>query len=236
VVRFRAIHPDFNKLARSHGWAHGTGDAETFNQSGYFCPVCGATDRERFYALFLEKKLRENRNASVRLLEIAPTDAMGGFFLRHPEVKRRTCDLFMKEVDDCVDITDMHGYADGAFDAFLCSHVLEHVPDDHKAMSELLRVLVPGGWGIVMVPICTKDEAFDEAPDLEDVAERCRRFGQPDHIRLYTRRVFRERLDAAGFSIHEYRPQDFGADTAQRCGITERSILYVVEKTGEKTL
>lgn len=42
---------------------------------------------------------------------------------------------------------------DDLFDVILCYHVLEHVADDRRAMGELLRVLKPGGWAILQVPI-----------------------------------------------------------------------------------
>jgi len=38
------------------------------------------------------------------------------------------------------------------FDAIICNHVLEHIEDDRKAMSELYRVLKPNGWAILQVP------------------------------------------------------------------------------------
>ncbi len=46
----------------------------------------------------------------------------------------------MKEID----VTRIT-YDSNTFDVILCSHVLEHVPDDDKAMRELYRVLKPNG-------------------------------------------------------------------------------------------
>lgn len=96
-----------------------------------------------------------------------------------------------------MDITDIH-YPDNSFDVILCSHVLEHVPEDRKAMAELFRVLTPGGWAILQVPI-TAEQTFEDASVI-DPLERDRLFGQFDHVRRYGR-DFRDRLESAGFIV-----------------------------------
>lgn len=70
------------------------------------------------------------------------------------------------------------------FDAVVANHVLEHIPEDRKAMSEILRVLKPGGWAILQVSI-EGEETF-EAPTITDPAVRERLFGQHDHVRKNT--------------------------------------------------
>jgi SAM-dependent methyltransferase len=92
-----------------------------------------------------------------------------------------------------------------SFDVVLCVHVLEHVPDDAAALRELHRILKPGGWGVIQVPILR--ETTDEDPSLTDPAERLRRFGQEDHVRIYGR-DFAGRLEAAGFEldVQHFRP------------------------------
>ena len=96
-----------------------------------------------------------------------------------------------------MDITDIQ-YPDDSFDAIYCSHVLEHVPDDAKAMSELYRVLKPGGWAILAVPI-RGDTTFED-PTTTEPEERERLFGQSDHVRYYGK-DFKDRLEAAGFEV-----------------------------------
>jgi ubiquinone/menaquinone biosynthesis C-methylase UbiE len=88
---------------------------------------------------------------------------------------------------------------DRSFDAVLCNHVLEHVPDDRKALGEIFRVLKPGGWAILMVPLSSRAET-DEDPTVVDPKERERRFGQDDHVRLYGQ-DYQARLEAAGFHV-----------------------------------
>jgi ubiquinone/menaquinone biosynthesis C-methylase UbiE len=136
----------------------------------------------------------------------------------------------MDGIDDRVDVTDMCTYADNQFDFFICSHVLEHVMDDRKALGELYRVLKPMGQGILMVPIVLGIEEIDEDPSITDDAERWRRFGQHDHVRLYSKHGFIDRVSEAGFRIHQHGWEYFGKEVFTRNGVASQSILYVVEK------
>jgi ubiquinone/menaquinone biosynthesis C-methylase UbiE len=145
-------------------------------------------------------------------------------------VTYRTADLYADGVDDRLDITDMKIYADGSLDFFICSHVLEHVRDDRKALRELYRVLRPGGSGILLVPIVMCVEEIDEDPAVTAPKERWRRFGQDDHVRLYSKLGFLERVRQAGFVVREVKADDFGPKYFERHGITPQSVLYVVKR------
>lgn len=138
----------------------------------------------------------------------------------------------MEGVDDRgVDITRMDLYPEGRFDAFICSHVLEHVPDDRKAMAELFRVLKPGGWGITMVPIEIGRPDVDEECGPLPESERWRRFGQDDHVRMYSQEGFLSRLRGAGFAMELLRAADLGgARLFARCGLAPESVLYLAHK------
>jgi len=127
------------------------------------------------------------------------------------------------DADVCGDVQRLP-YEDGLFDAFVCSHVLEHVPDDRLALRELRRVLRPGGWGIVMVPVCLAAPDVDE-DGVVDEGTAWRRFGQGDHVRLYNRTGFLERVADAGFRVHEWRPRVLDR---LRYGLGRGSALYVV--------
>jgi ubiquinone/menaquinone biosynthesis C-methylase UbiE len=117
-----------------------------------------------------------------------------------------------------VDITAIQ-MADHTFDAIYCSHVLEHVPDDRRAMREFCRVLKPGGWAILLVPI-TAQKTFED-PTVVDPAERLRLFGQEDHVRRYGPDYI-DRLTAAGFEALEINVSDlFSNEEARRMGIAQ---------------
>lgn len=236
VARFDRLPPD----AIAYGFKYSPDEAETCNAANYSCPNCGAADRERLYALYLRDYLRtiapsDRASDPIRVIDFAPTPTLSSFIKKLIAESPlrfcyRTADLFMEGVDDRVDIMEMPIYHDDSVDFFVCSHVLEHVTDDKKAMRELYRILKPGGRGILVVPIVLTVKEIDEDPSVPDAAERWRRFGQDDHVRLYSKDGFLQRVWQAGFSINELGQEYFGADTFRRYGIGERSILYIAKK------
>lgn len=154
--------------------------------------------------LFLKE--RKVLRAGLRVLHVAPERCLREKLTVLPGVKYTAGDKFTPGYDYPsgtidLDITAMP-FADGSFDLILCSHVLEHVPDDHTAMKELHRVLAPGGMAILMVPIAMDRAVTDEDPTVVDPQERIRRFGQFDHVRQYGR-DYNDRLRAAGFTVVE---------------------------------
>lgn len=203
---------------------------ETLNVAAYSCPCCGTADRNRLSALGLKKKLPRRPRVPFRLLDIAPSKALARFIQDNFQVQYRSADLSMAGVDDCVDISDMRGYADSAFDAVLCSHVLEHVADDRRALQEIRRILKPGAWGLLSVPIYLPLQTVAEEPAPLSGPERSRRFGQSDHVRLYGREGFASRLREAGFEVARLDVAYFGARAFWSCGITPTSAIYFATK------
>ena len=170
------------------------------------CYVCGSTDRERLVYLFLKDHLNIFTDSSKSILHIAPEDRLSAR-LRRSGFTRYICgDLFTAgySYPDYVcniDVVDIP-YPDKTFDLVICNHVLEHIPADFKAMSEIHRVLKPGGKAVLQVPLSTNSEITDEDVSVTDPAERERRFGQHDHVRLYGRDYFK-RLEMNGFTVEE---------------------------------
>ena len=107
-------------------------------------------------------------------------------------------------VDRQIDVTSIP-FDDNSFDAVYCSHVLEHVPDDAKALKEFHRILKPSGWALPVVPITAARTIED--PSVTEPAERLRLFGQDDHVRRYGP-DYADRLQSAGFSVKVFNPQD----------------------------
>ncbi len=81
-----------------------------------------------------------------------------------------------------------------------------------------------------MVPIVLSLDEIDEDPSVTDVGERWRRFGQDDHVRMYSKKGFLSRMRQAGFNVHQLGREHFGRDTFETYGITDQSVLYIVEK------
>jgi len=136
----------------------------------------------------------------------------------------------MEEADDHCNITDLNIYEDNKFDIILCSHVLEHIVDDRKAISELFRVLKRGGCAIVMVPILLSLQEDLENPKWETEAERWKYYGQYDHVRMYSKNGFVKKLQEPGFIVNQLGEEFFGVKIYEKYGINPHSILYVVEK------
>lgn len=197
----------------------------------YSCPNCGVANRNRLYAIYLNEKFKTfDKTKKYKFLDITPNIELSNWIKKYNFLEYRSCDLFTDFADDKVDIQDMKIYKDNSFDFLLCSHVLEHVDDDKKSMRELYRIIKPRGWGIVMVPILLTIDNIYENPQITEENERWKHFGQGDHVRLYSKNGFIERLSNVGFKVIQFDVNYFGQDTFEKSGIPQRSVLYVVEK------
>lgn len=141
----------------------------------------------------------------------------------------------MKEVDYKVDIQNMPGIEDEKYDLFICSHVLEHVEDDKKALNELYRILKKDGVGIILVPIDLEQDTIDEEWGLPE-EENWRRFGQGDHVRKYSKKGFVERLEEAGFHVSQLGQKYFGKKAFKENALNKEAVLYLLDKrvSGDK--
>lgn len=162
------------------------------------CPRCGALERHRLLWLFLEREtdLFERPGA---LLHIAPEYAFLNRFSGTDGLRYVTGDFDSALADHQLDVMDLPFESEG-FDFLMCNHVLEHVEDDRLALAEINRVLVPGGWAILMCPVDYRRATTLEDPAVVTPEDRHRVFGQADHARLYGR-DYPDRLAEAGFSV-----------------------------------
>lgn len=232
VASFLPLPDFYREKLREHGCTYSLDDAETLNIRQYSCPYCNSSDRERLYALYIRERVASCHDKRLLdMVEFAPVPALGNMIRNTGTFRLRTADLFMDNVDDKVDLGNMSMYPDASFDCFICSHVLEHVADDRKALRELQRILKPSGWGILMVPVMLHLNDIEEDPLVADAGERWRRFGQHDHLRMYSKKGFIHRAEEAGFSVDQYGWQHFGMCLFAKAGISEKSILYVVHKS-----
>ena len=194
------------------------------------CPWCGAFERHRALCLYLRE--RTDLFSSARsVLHFAPEWSVERTLRALPHVEYLSADLESPTAMEHVDITALP-YADGSFDSILCSHVLEHVPDDLAAMRELRRVLRPGGSAIVLVPLDQRLQHTLEDPGIDDPAERERVFWDPHHVRLYGR-DFVARLERAGFEVTVdpwVRSLDPGL--IERYGLLPEDDIYVCTRPG----
>jgi len=161
------------------------------------CMLCGALERHRFAWLYFSRMTNLFDDTPKRMLHVAPERCFEPR-LRHRLGKNYiTADLLNPRAMVKMDVTDIQ-YPDGYFDVIYCSHVLEHVPDDRKAMREFLRVLKPDGWAVLIVP--TGPGRTFEDPSITDPSERLKAFGQEDHVRKYGT-DYVDRLRESGFKV-----------------------------------
>lgn len=165
------------------------------------CPGCGSLERHRLHWLFL--KTRTNLYSEpLKVLHFAPEPGLQRLLQSRRNLTYHSADLGSRRAAEHFDICAIPYPAD-TFDVVLCSHVLEHVPDDRKAMSELFRVMKPGAWGLIEAPIQHTRTATFEDWSVTSETDRVRVFGQRDHVRIYGRDYY-DRLRSAGFSVEEH--------------------------------
>lgn len=231
VRRFLPVPTWYLRKLDQHGFIHSIFALETLNVFSCTCPSCEASDRDRLIMLYLRMRLSVGGTSDpLSLVEFGPSPVLERTLRSMDGVDYRSADFDPGRASECADIQDMVQYSDASVDAFICSHVLEHVQDDRKAMAELHRILRPGGWGIVLVPVELTLEEVYEDPGITGEAERWRHFGQGDHLRLYSKDGLVARLTDAGFVVHQLGAEYFGGERFERSGIHQRSVLYVVER------
>jgi SAM-dependent methyltransferase len=194
------------------------------------CPTCGALERHRFVWTFLQRRTDLFDGRPKRMLHIAPEKSLSKRFAQINALDYVTADLYNPAASLRLDITDMPGVPDKSVDVVYCSHVLEHVSDDRRAMREFARILRPGGWAVLLVPITVPETIED--PSITDPKERERLFGQHDHVRRYGP-DFARRLEEAGFHVRAYDSTEVLGQQRERFAVTpeEWPIYYCALRT-----
>ena len=181
------------------------------------CVHCGSLERHRLLWFFVTKKTDLFNGCRKRVLHVAPEACLESRFKDRLGQDYLTADLFDPKAMVKMDISAID-YPDETFDVIYCSHVLEHVPDDRKAMREFCRTLKRSGWSILLVPI-TSEKTYED-PSITSPEERLRIFGQEDHVRNYGP-DYVDRLREAGFEVEVIRVSDLvGQDEAIHMGLT----------------
>ena len=140
-------------------------------------------------------------NSALKVLHFAPEQAFYKLFRNQKNLDYTTTDLFSPLADVKADICNLP-FEDNQYDVILCNHVLEHIPDDTKAMQELYRVLKPGGMAILQIPQDLSRVTTFADDTIKDQKERAKIFGQYDHVRIYGRDYF-DKLRSIGFKVIE---------------------------------
>lgn len=163
-------------------------------------PSTLSLERHRLLWLYLKNETHFFRD-HLKVLHFAPEQAFYKKFKNQKNLDYTTTDLNSPLADVKADICNLP-FAENSFDVILCNHVLEHIPDDTRAMQELYRVLRPGGWGIFQIPQDLNRADTYEDNSITDKKERAKIFGQYDHVRIYGRDYF-TKLRTIGFKVEE---------------------------------
>lgn len=163
-------------------------------------PSTLSLERHRLLWLYLKNET-DFFSSEKKILHFAPEQAFYKRFRKMKHLDYTTTDLESPLADVKADICKLP-FKDNSYDIILCNHVLEHIPDDTKAMQELYRILKPGGMGVFQIPQdLTRANTFEDN-SITDRKERARIFGQYDHVRVYGRDYF-NKLRSIGFKVEE---------------------------------
>jgi SAM-dependent methyltransferase len=208
---------------------------KTFLSYGYgqqrpnvLSPSTLSLERHRLLWLYL-KEDTTFFTEQLNVLHFAPEQCFLDRFKKLKNIDYTTTDLNSPIADVKANICNLP-FPDNSYDVILCNHVLEHIPDDTKAMQELFRVMKPGGWGIFQIPQDLNRATTFEDNTITDKAERTKIFGQYDHVRVYGLDYF-SKLRNIGFKVEEV---DFTAnlseETIDQYRLAKGEIIPVVRK------
>ena len=169
-------------------------------RSNALSPSTLSLERHRLLWLYLKNET-DFFETPKKVLHIAPEQCFLKLFRKQENLDYTTADLYSPIADVKADICNLP-FQNNTYDIIFCNHVLEHIEDDKKAMSELYRVLKPGGMGIFQIPQELDREKTYEDFTITSPKERAEHFGQYDHVRIYGRDYF-NRLRNVGFTVNE---------------------------------
>jgi SAM-dependent methyltransferase len=192
------------------------------------CPSSLSLERHRLMWLFLKNKTNFFTD-NIKLLHIAPELCFMKIFEGMKNVEYITGDIESPLAKVKMDVHQIP-FDDNTLDVVFCNHVMEHVDDDIKAMSEINRVLKPGGWAIIQSPVYMYLEKTLEDPSVTDPLEKERLFGQNDHMRKYGQ-DYGGRLRKGGFKVTEDNYLDeLSEEVRTRYALPDEEIIYFCEK------
>ena len=199
------------------------------NRNNRLCPNCLSLERHRLLWMYLKNKTDFFKD-KISVLHIAPEQSFLKRFKKLENINYTTADLVSPIADVKTDIRDMYVFEDNKFDVIICNHVLEHIDEEQKALSELYRIMKPGAWAILQVPIDYSLETTFEDDTITNKKEREKIFGQYDHVRQYGT-DYPERLKKAGFKVTEDDfVSTFSDAEINKYRFDENEIIYLCEK------
>jgi len=189
-------------------------------------------ERHRLMWLYLMNKTNYF-SAPHKVLHVAPEICFVHRFEKLQNLDYVTADLESPWAEVKMDLHQIP-FEDNCFDVIFCNHVMEHVQDDLRCMSELHRVLRPGGWAIIQSPVYNFPHTRED-PTITDPALREKEFGQRDHLRMYGQ-DYPARLRSAGFKVKEDNyVQTLSEEQIKWYALMKDEVIYFCEKQSEVT-
>lgn len=196
------------------------------------CFRCGAADKEKLLWLYLKQEYDVLHRKHLKILHLAPeletakrlkrlfgrTYIAGDFFT---EQYMRNYPHWVRRMN----VMDLPFEKD-SFDLIICNHVMEHISDDRLGMTELYRVLKPGGTAVIQAPLSLQLEKTIENPEYNTDELRYREYGQFNHLRLYGR-DYKTRLEESGFDVECF---DFSQETKRLYGLADNEYIHLCRK------
>ena len=191
---------------------------------GAKCPECGSLERHRVAWVYLQEQAEwlTNTQQTIRLLHVAPEPPMEKQLRKLQHIDYLSADIEPGRAMVTMDLTQID-MPDEQFDVIFCSHVLEHIPEDHKAMAEMQRVLKTGGIAYIQIPMRGKETYEDFS--ITSPEGRREAFGQEDHVRMYGTDII-ERLQRAGFDAKLLYPaKSMSGEQRERMNTGNRPLI-----------
>lgn len=175
---------------------------------------------------YLDECIATSAATPVRMLHVAPEPGLSARLRQDPGVRYLSGDLHLSDVDVKFSLTALP-FPDASFDLFFCSHVLEHIPEDREAIAELVRVLAPGGEGVVQVPVEAETTLEDVGADTPE--KRIALYGQDDHFRR-PGKDYGKRFCEYGCTAEYHEAREL--DEAERCrlGVPLHESVFLIHK------
>ncbi|MDC0272524.1 methyltransferase domain-containing protein [Crocinitomicaceae bacterium] len=199
------------------------------HRENVLCPYDLTLERHRLMWLYLTRKTDFFSAESLKVLHIAPEQCFLTLFKKQKNLDYTTADLVSPIADIHFDLHDIP-LEDNQYDVVFCNHVMEHVDDPIRCMSELNRVMKSGGWAIMQVPQDMSRAETYEDKSITSPEEREKHFWQKDHVRLFGK-DYPSYLEKAGFKVEEFDLNtEFDATEVVKFRLMKKEILYIARK------
>ena len=199
------------------------------HRDNVLCPYDLTLERHRLMWLYLHRESSFFSADRLKVLHIAPEQCFLPLFKKQKNLDYTTADLVSPIADLHFDLHEIP-LENNQYDVVFCNHVMEHVDDPIRCMSELNRVMKPGGWAIMQVPQDMNRDQTYEDKSITSPSEREKHFWQKDHVRLFGK-DYSKYLEKSGFLVSEFDlNQAFDATEVERYRLMKKEILYIAHK------